>query len=223
MQPPIPIVPAHAIDERLSRIESMLAQLQHQLDQALPMAAMTMDIVDEVANDAVARGVDPVERVKALVALVETLSEPDTVNTLQGILRRVDRVEPLLEVVDQLPGLAAMAVDIFDEAVGRAVARGVDVQQALESGAKGFVKLGEFVLSEQFASFLDSGILDPESVSLVGRVGRALADVASEPSGAPGLLGLLREGRQEDVRRALHFGVRFGGRFGQLLRKQIGR
>lgn len=222
---PIPFQsPSAGLEARLARIEAMLEQVSRQLEQVTPMSAMAVDIVDELAADAVARGVDPAERLRGLMRLMETMSEPSTVRTLQGILERVDRLEPLLEVVDQAPGLIAMGVDIFDEAVGNAIERGVDVQGAVRAATKGFVRLGEFILSEQFSNLLSSGMLDPEAVSLLGRIGRALADVAREDDAqAPGLIGLMRAGQQEDVRRALGFGVRFGGRFGQLLRKQLSR
>lgn len=217
----IPAPPALSVEARLAHIESMLEELQSHLQQVQPLAAMAVDIADEAAAEALSRGVDPALRLRELTRLLEAISEPSTVRTLQGIISRIDRVEPLLELVDQVPGLIAMSVDIFDEAMGKAIAQGFDVQGAVQAGTKGFLRLGQFVLSEEFSAVLTSGLLDPKSVSLVGRVGRALADIAQEDAHTPGVVGLFRAAAQEDVRRAANFGLRFGARFGQLLRNQL--
>lgn len=217
----IPAPAAVGVEARLAHIESMLEELHSHLQEVQPLAAMAVDIADEAAAEALSRGVDPALRLRELTRLLEAISEPSTVRTLQGIISRVDRVEPLLELVDQVPGLIAMSVDIFDEAMGKAIARGFDVQGAVHAGTKGFLRLGQFVLSEEFSSVLTSGLLDPKAVSLVGRVGRALADIAQEDVHTPGVVGLVRAAAQEDVRRAANFGLRFGARFGQLLRNQL--
>lgn len=223
IRPSTPNAKSDELEARVLHIEAMLEHLEANLNSVVPIATLAVDVVDDIANAAVERGVDPVARLHAISRLMEALSEPSAAATLEGVLQRVDRLTPLLEVLDELPGLVAMAVDIVDEAIGNAAARGTDINQAVQTGVKGFLKLGEFVLSPRFTGLLDSGMLDRDAVSLLGRVGRALADVAAEPNEAPSIFKMLRTSREQDVRRALNFAVRFSGRFGQLLQKQIGR
>lgn len=192
---------------RLDRIEGSLEVLEEARTEGPALAATVMDTFDDYARRAQNRGIDFDERGRRIAKLLERVTEP----------KFLDAVEYMVEAVEESPGLFAMVVDIFDEQVGRAAARGADITQMTRSAVEGAVKLGEFVLSDEFKTLLDSGMLDPGAIRVIGRAGRALADVSEDDVGTPGLLGLFSRSRKTNVRRSLNFGLRFSNRFGELL------
>ncbi|MEZ4985432.1 MAG: DUF1641 domain-containing protein [Saprospiraceae bacterium] len=117
-----------SIDERLKtaldlaeRLTSplMVEKLHNALtlaEQMPGLAAMTADVVDEAYRRADAHGVNLDERVKVALDLAEKLTNPVMVDRLNG----------MLTLQDQAPGLAAMTLDIMDENMGRAIQNGLD-------------------------------------------------------------------------------------------------
>lgn len=156
--------------------------------------------------------------------LRERLRDPATAQALDHIL---ERLEALARIADaavllgaQLPGGVAMLVDSADEVAGRLTARGVDIEKGLAHGAEAALRFGAIMGPEQVASLealLTSGVLDPQTVALVGRLGQALSETASEPAAPVGAMGALRALRDPDVQRALGFLVGFAKRFGSAL------
>lgn len=207
---------------RLERIEAMLVEVHGPLRDFQTLLAMGTDTADALLEPAVARGVDPVLRAAALLPVLEKLTEPGTLDALHTLLDRLETVAEATAILEQAPGLVAMLVDIFDDATTRLAEKGVDIEHVARKGLQATVQIGQFFVSEPFLKLLESGILDVQAISVVGRAGRALADIAQEPADSPpGLFGLLKLGKEEEVRRTLNFGLRFASRFGQLLTKQI--
>ncbi len=192
---------------RLDRIEQSVEVLDDASREVPNLVAAATDTADFYIRRAQDRGIDVDERARRLAGLVERITEPEV----------LDALEFVIDALKDAPGLVAMVADIIDDHIGRAVARGADVNQMTRSAVKGAVKLSEFVLSEEFTALLDSGMLDPSTVRVVGRAGRALADVSDDETETPGLLGLLRRSRQTNVRRSLSFGIRVSRRFGELM------
>lgn len=208
----------HELLERLVRIEAMLADIHGPLKEFENLLAMGTDTADALLEPAVARGVDPVLRAAAMLPVLEKLSEPETLAALHTLMNRLETIAEATAIVEQAPGLVAMLVDVFDDATSRLAERGVDIEHVARKGLQATVQIGQFFVSEPFLKLLDSGILDVEAISVVGSTGRALADTAQQPPETPpGLFGLLKRGKEEDVRRTLNFGLRFASRFGQLL------
>jgi uncharacterized protein YjgD (DUF1641 family) len=98
------------------------------------MVAMVADIADESSRDAAARGIDIDARLHALLGIAEKLTEPRTVEVLSGLLDRMDQLEELVRLTDQLPGAVAMAADIVDDTYATAAAAGVDVEARTKAG-----------------------------------------------------------------------------------------
>lgn len=82
-----------------------------------------------------ARGVDPVLRAVALLPLLEKLSEPGTLEALQTMLDRLETVAEATVVLEQMPSIAAIFVDVFDDVASRLAARGLDVEVVARKGA----------------------------------------------------------------------------------------
>ncbi|MCA9657250.1 MAG: DUF1641 domain-containing protein [Myxococcales bacterium] len=105
------------IEARLERIEERLSRLDAVTEQLPGVAATAGDIFDEWAtNDGRAD-----QRLRALAALVEKLTRPEVLATL-------DQAVTMAEAV---PGVVATGVDTFDELVREASAQGIDVDRSL--------------------------------------------------------------------------------------------
>lgn len=204
--------------DRLDQVEQLTALL----DQAPGFAAMTVDMADEAARRAAERGIDLDERLHGVLGLVEKLSAPETVRVLSALLARVGDLEQLLALADQAPGFVAMMVDVADEWAARAAERGTDVETMLHATAAAARRLTELVGSAEFQALLDSGVLDPRALGVVGTAGQALVRCQEECLSRPeppktGLFGLLRAAREPEMQRTLAFLVHFGRFFGEAM------
>jgi uncharacterized protein YjgD (DUF1641 family) len=119
---------ALALAEKLTAPEMVekLDGLLKAVDQAPGMISMTMDMVDEGYRNAAANGVDIEQRLSTALQLAEQLTAPAMVEKLEG----------LLTLADQAPGLIAMTVDMVDEEIAKANAKGIDINVLIETGAQ---------------------------------------------------------------------------------------
>ncbi len=114
-----------AIDRLLDRIDTLekaVANLTTIMEQGPGLAAMTMDMVDEGYRKANANGVNIENRLVAGLQIAERLTAPEMVEKLEG----------LLTMADQAPGLIAMVMDTFDEEMKHFGAKNIDVKILLE-------------------------------------------------------------------------------------------
>ncbi|MCA9988377.1 MAG: hypothetical protein KDE59_28915, partial [Anaerolineales bacterium] len=103
--------------EMVARLDQLLALA----NQAPGMAAMVGDIVDEGYRSAAAQGIDVEARLRTALALADKLTAPEM----------VARMDQLLALADQAPGMAAMVGDIVDESYRTAAAKGIDIEERL--------------------------------------------------------------------------------------------
>lgn len=221
------VSPAHdpLLTHRLDAIERKLDRLTAALDPlteaagSLPAAgAAVTDVFDEQMRRAQARGIDPELRLQALLHLSERLTDDRTVEALDALLDRVDRLAPLLELLDQAPGFASMLADIADDYAGRLRDEGIDVEQGLARGARAAIQFGTYIGPAQLKSIealLDSGVLDPQALEVVGSAATALTESQRAPAERVGPIGLLKALRDPDVQQALGFLLDFGRQFGR--------
>jgi uncharacterized protein YjgD (DUF1641 family) len=192
--------------DRLDTIEEAVAKLDVALTQGPAMLAMMTDMADDVYRQAEDEGVNLDERLQLMLQLTERLTAPRTVEVLTQLMDRMDELEQLIELADQAPGFAAMMVDTFDSLHQRAVEAGHDPERLARRSLTALTTL------------LESGVLDPEAIEIVGKAGDALVDCrCQEETPEVGLFGLLGAMRDPDTRRALGFLTEFGKRFGQKL------
>jgi hypothetical protein len=205
--------------DRLDRLEQ-LADLADRLPGAVATAA---DSVDDALTRAAARGVVLDERVGRGLRMLEALTEPTTAAALERVLGRADEIERLTALAEQAPEALATAVDAFDAEMARLVERGHDPEQAIRQAVAAIGRLGELFRTDEFEALLDSGVLDPETLQVVGNLGSALVESQKEAErGATprrGFFGLLGALRDPDVQRAIGFLTGFARRFG----RQLGR
>jgi uncharacterized protein YjgD (DUF1641 family) len=223
---PSPAVPSELrqVLEALGRVEQRLSRLETCIDTAVAggkdVVSIVANAVDRRVHEAQARGVDVDARASQLLQLAEKLTEP----------RVLDALEQTLGLVPELPALAAVAVDSFDQAAGRLRADGVDLDRRLANLARALERassdpvlaLLEATLqrSDRLKRIVESGLLDPSAVSIIAHAGRALALAAAEPRQRVGLFGLLRALGEPQVSSAFGLLVSFARHFGGNLRAE---
>jgi hypothetical protein len=181
----------HRLLDRLDAIERSVTALTAAVEQA-PLAASTVaDAFDEGVRRSEARtGVAFDDRTTAALVLAERLTAPRTADVLGRLLDRLDQVEALVGLADQLPLAASAAADVADEAVRRSEARtGV----AFDDRLRGLVRLSERLTAPDTTETLGA---------LLDRIDRleALTRLADQ---APGLVAMLGDIADETVRRAM--------------------
>lgn len=92
--------------------------------QAPGLMSMTMDMVDEGIQQSAANGVVMEDRLKNALSMAEKLTAPEMVEKLNG----------LLQLADQAPGLISIAIDSFDEQMGKMAQSGIDFQDIVQLG-----------------------------------------------------------------------------------------
>ena len=198
---------ALALAERLTAEETAvkLNQLLDLADQLPGTLAMMGDMMDETIRRAASNGVDIEARLRAGLTMAEKLTAPEM----------MAKLDQLLAMADQAPGMIAMMGDIVDESIRRAGESGINIEAMVRQGARAGAKFSALMESEEFDALMESGILDPEAVASVGKVGRALIASQQQPLEPVGLFGLLSAMRDPNMQRALGFLATFGAEFGK--------
>jgi uncharacterized protein YjgD (DUF1641 family) len=159
--------------------------------------------------------------------LLERLQDPQTADSLEGLVDRLDRINAMLESVERLlvraPGFAdninTLVLQLRDKNTGRAFEAirelgTIDPRQLVQL----LNDLFAVVESPQTRALLRSSVFLDQSVALVDEAARSAVEATAD-SAQPrptlsiwGLLGVLKD---PDVQRALQFGIAFARRFGQ--------
>jgi len=163
-----------SMDGRMSRLEGQVAELTHTTQLAPAFVAGVTDTVDHHIAAAAERGVDVDAHVRSSVQLVEALTEPATVATVSRMLDRMDLIEQSLAVAEQLPDMAAGAVDTVDRLILAASESGIDIDARLRAS---------LALAER--------LTDPTTVEALLQVTEhapQLAEATAALSQAPGMI-----------------------------------
>ncbi len=175
---------------------------------------------DSPTNGAAALPTTPQEQ------LLERLGDPHTLAALNSIL---DNLELIAFAITAIDGFLQRA-DSFIDAVSSGI---TDVKDSLPSQQvdlltspdfvpqmtqllKAGTQLADVTQMDEFQALLQSGVLAPETLKVVGQAGDALVESKSgaEPIGP---IGLLRAIQDPDVQRSLGFLIAFSKAFGKKL------
>ena len=192
--------------EKLTSPE-MMAQLNQLLalaEQAPGIAAMITDTVDDAYAQALRQGVDIDTRLRAGLEMAEKLTAPEM----------VAKINTALELADQGPGIMAMLVDIVDDAYIQAIRQGFNPEQFVRQGVLVTSRMADLLESGEINALLESGVIDPKAVEVVGSAAQALVTSRAVPAPKVGLFGMLKAMRDPDMQRALGFLTVFGKNFG---------
>jgi uncharacterized protein YjgD (DUF1641 family) len=188
------------IDARLERLEARLARLDPLLDAAPGLLALTGDTVDELAAELG----DADDRVRSLVALAERVSRPET----------LARLHAAIDVLDQIPGLLAIAGDTFDELAQAAAERGIPLDQIVPELGRAMNSMLRLATSGALTRLLDSDLLMPGAIAALETAARAMATATQAPESRVGLLAMFKAMREPEIQRALGFALDVARRFG---------
>lgn len=167
---------------------------------------------------------------------------------LDARLARMEaRMDRLGEVADQVPGLAEMGLDVFDEAARRydldarsqaavtlleRVSRAdtlerltqvVELLDALPGQVELALDTVDELAADAEAKGVDLSRLVPEGTALLTKFIVAHQAAMASPGEQMGLFGLLRAAREPELRRALAFLVTLGRSLGDQLQPSEGR
>ncbi len=188
---------------KVESLEKRLTQYEALAAQAPGLLAMVTDTADELYKSAAAAGVDVEQRVRSTLVLLEKLSQPEVITSLTTLM---ERLPVLVEGLEQAPGLVAMAVDTLDELYAEARRHGVDLETFLRSSISALKIL------------LESGVLHPQAIEVVGNAGYALVE-SQKDSSRVSLWQVLRLLGDPDVQRANGFLISFAKHFGHRLNR----
>ncbi len=159
--------------QRIDTLETAVTNLTLLMQQGPGLMAMAGDMVDEAYREADAQGVRLDERFGVALQLAEKVTQPQV----------AEKLDALLKVGDQLPGMIAMTVDMMDEGMRKAIANGFDPQTLADT-----------------ASAANSALTKAK---------------AEAPAKVGGVFGLLRSLKDPDRQKGLGFLMNFLKHFGR--------
>ncbi len=197
--------------DKIERLEAKVNQFEYLAEQAPGLMAMFTDTMDRIYGDSIQAGVDIEERVKMGLQLLTTITEP---KTMRALCTLTGQLEQIAAIAEQAPGLTAMAVDIADNFYASTAQGGVDLETAARNGLDAAGRLVNLLQSDEIKALMDSGVLDPKTLVIVGNAAHALVESRShaEKAGPFTLLGALFN---PDLQRTLGFLLSFGQHFGK--------
>lgn len=219
-----------------------------QLIQLLPQLTTLMTQVTQLTSTPqFAQLLTLLSNPNTLNALAQLLGQIELVaflvTALDGFLRRSDTIVnnvaasvnevkglagvtelPLAELAQSLPPLVAalpeltQALPTFTAALPQFTAALPQLLQAMPALLDLAQQLQPMLQSDEFAGLMNSGVLNPQTLTIVGEAGNALVETMEASHQPVGLFGLMGALRDPDVQRGLGFLVEFGKRFGGKLR-----
>ena len=205
---------------RLLEQTESLELLVSMLEQAPGVMATMADSLDEMAHSASETGIEFDIMLPRLLQLGAKVQNPKVFDLLERTLDQTEAIEMLLNLFEQGPSLAAMVADSLDEIAQSAAEAGLDLEQLLQHLFKVPVKLAPLLDSGELDALLESGMLEPQTLQVLGKVGKALSQGYALDQSQPqkvsifGLIGMIND---PDIQRVLGFLNTFGKQFGQTL------
>jgi uncharacterized protein YjgD (DUF1641 family) len=144
--------------DRIDSLEATVGRLADVVEQAPGFTAMVGDMADETVRQAAANGVDIEERLQTALALAEKLTAPKT----------AEKIDQLLAMADEAPGLAAMVGDMIDDTQRKAAANGIDIEARVSAGLGLAEKLTHPNTVQQLNQLLEMADTAPGFIAMVG-------------------------------------------------------
>ncbi len=183
------------------------------------LAATLGDGFDEVMAALLKRGIDPDERVKGMLALLEKLTEPRKQEALSIVLDRLELIAELTQQLDALPGMAATLVDTVDEWIRRLrAAEGIEPDSVLDGGRWLALRGARLVSNARIRERLDQGFLAPRGLRMLLDLGASLSAAAEEPRQAAGFRAIFSALRDPPIQNLVDFSLSVARRFGRALK-----
>lgn len=176
-----------------------------------------------MSTNGTARTAQPIEE-----RLLERLQDPKTARSLDLILDKLDLIafsltalDGFLRRSDDIVEAVAEGVSTFNKAIpGVTIGSATDTVEHIKDLFQVSIRLNEVLSSPEFEALMKSGILSPETVSVVGKAGAALTESYRETitggrdAKKVGLFGLLKMLNDPDVQNSLRLLTVFAKNFG---------
>lgn len=189
----------------VEKLETML----NLMNDAPGLISMGMDSVDGMVRDANRRGINLDERLRSTLNLVEKITAPNMVNKLEG----------MMEMAENSAGLVSIGVDSVDGIMRNAIARGIDPQVTIAKVIEMGSKLSELLNSPEMTNVMNSGIMDPKTIKIVGAAAEALVETNNQPTKkVGGIFALMKVMKEENMQKTLGFLTTFGKEFGKKMK-----
>lgn len=224
--------PDHAIAPLLRSIQGQLTDIQQRIDrleslatEGKAMSGAAIEFFDDQATQWQQKNVDVEARVALLHELAETLTRPSVLQHLLALTRQTDQLNTFLQMLHELPGIAATSIDIFDSMMDQATKRGLDIDARLRALATAGEHLSSpAAIATLEALFGDGSTQDPPPQRLENPILQLLVDASDalreaieQPAERTGLFGLLRAGRNREVQTFTAFSLRLARSLGKRL------
>lgn len=156
-----------SIEDRLERIERSLATLSEGMQRLPPLISIAADSADDYYAHKKEQGIDLEDHFLGSLQLLERISKPE----------QITKLNTLLDLSDQLPGLISVVVDSLDD------------------------------LAQQHGSELNDSLsfLRKDNLLFLKQAGDAINQAQQQPSKKLGLFGLLGAINDPDRQKALGF------------------
>ncbi|PLS67577.1 MAG: hypothetical protein CV045_12810 [Cyanobacteria bacterium M5B4] len=208
--PDAPVLLNRMLD-KIERLEAKVNQFEQLVEQAPKLMALFTDTMDGIYGNSLQAGVNIEERIKMGLHLLTTITEPETMRALCTL---TGQLEQIATIAEQAPGLTAMAVDIADNFYASMAQGGVDLETAARNGLDAAGRLVNLLQSDEIKALMDSGVLDPKTLVIIGNAANALVESRTHVEKA-GPFTLLRALFNSDLQRTLGFLLSFGQHFGK--------
>ncbi|TWT88624.1 hypothetical protein Mal64_21090 [Pseudobythopirellula maris] len=210
---------------QLEELNGRLAKLDRLQESFETFGAVACDVLDERAQGLGETGSGADERLAGLTQLAERLTRRDTLSALVALADRAPELERLAALVDSAPDLVATLIDVIDEWARRCGEEGLDVAEALRSGLRTALWLGQRISEvelERLGFLLRSDVLDPSALQVVGNAATALVQCQRDACEAPsprraGAFASLRSLSDPKTQQSIAFALQFSRAFGELV------
>lgn len=224
LQDPQTVQALHRLLDHAESIDQMLTQA----GQLPNLLAIAVDFFDAICRKAAQDGIDIEQRAQSLVQLLVQVTEPGNMRAIQQLVSRLPKLEQGSALMEELPNLVAIAVDVFEEWAGSLKAEGINLEDSIRQGLHAALYLGGKIHREELdriGFLLKSDVLSEYSVATVGMAGTALSSCHRGTCEHPvpprlGIFGLFTSLRDPNIQRALSFGLQFAKCFGGVLERK---
>ncbi len=182
-----------ALEAKVDNLSSSLTAIKTFSSKAGVLAEAAGDSAAHFYDDAASRGIDPIARAQAGIALAEKLSAPENMAIVETLLAKTEHLD-----------LALNALDSIDKD---------DLEVLAKKGAGTVSTLAKLMKSAEFGQLVDSA--DPTALGVAGSAGTALTETRTAGIESVGPFGAFMKMRDPDVQRAVGFTLAVAKRFGQ--------
>lgn len=207
------------LENKIDSIESRLTRLDHIQSEATLAATSIVNSIDtKIAQSnelrwQAAEAADEIKRSFEQISLVELVS------SINKIITALPEIERGLSKIENINHFIATTTNSFDDSIAQLNSQGFDVHEFQSNLAEVVKKLSKVIEDGSFKKFLDSGIIDPSSIEIIGQVGKSLAESHSKTVVKPQFVSFIKGFKDQNIRYTIRFFIEFCRSLGKNIHK----